>query len=249
MDPQTKADWPPGAGFAVPGPLGIDAPLPMSDRIVLSVRAEGNRIMKDPCAVTFGLPASLHIPIAAVSVAAIEAYVGGVWATKGVRKDGQPNAIVVKPRQPATDPGVKLWEESPGAWSQLHPPYQVWVHVDYDGYLSTYKEFCANNSDIPGIQKGYVLDHVQNRKAIRLRGRSHPYLRLCPVSREVNTQGGVNSGGEGMEKEYRRGEAATRSIQAAPIIYADPMDITKMLNIPPGTQILDGVRVAQALFY
>ena len=32
-------------------------------------------------------------------------------------------------------------------------------------------------------------------------------------------------------------------------VYADPMDITKMLDIPPGTQVLNGVRDMMALFY
>ena len=34
-----------------------------------------------------------------------------------------------------------------------------------------------------------------------------------------------------------------------PIRYADPMDLTKMLNVPPGTKTLDGVRDLQSLFY
>jgi hypothetical protein len=33
------------------------------------------------------------------------------------------------------------------------------------------------------------------------------------------------------------------------IIYAEPMDLTKMLDIVPGTQVLNGVRDTQRLFY
>jgi hypothetical protein len=33
------------------------------------------------------------------------------------------------------------------------------------------------------------------------------------------------------------------------MIYADPMDLTKMLDIAPGTQVLNGVRDTQRLFY
>jgi hypothetical protein len=33
------------------------------------------------------------------------------------------------------------------------------------------------------------------------------------------------------------------------VIYADPMDLTKMLNIAPGTGTLDGVRDTQDLFF
>ena len=43
-------------------------------------------------------------------------------------------------------------------------------------------------------------------------------------------------------------KAAAQAI-ACSIVYADPMDLTKMLNIPPGTGILEGVRITQGLFY
>jgi hypothetical protein len=33
------------------------------------------------------------------------------------------------------------------------------------------------------------------------------------------------------------------------MIYADPMDLTKMLDIPPGTQVLNGVHDTQKMFY
>ena len=36
---------------------------------------------------------------------------------------------------------------------------------------------------------------------------------------------------------------------AFPLRYADPMDITKMLDIAPGAVTLDGVRDVQHLFY
>jgi hypothetical protein len=63
------------------------------------------------------------------------------------------------------------------------------VHVDFDGYRDAYKQF-IDQFGLPAIPPGYFLDHVQNRKAIRQRGYTHPYLRLCPVSRAVNTSGG-----------------------------------------------------------
>ena len=43
-------------------------------------------------------------------------------------------------------------------------------------------------------------------------------------------------------------EAAFANMQSH-VVYADPMDLTKMLDKAPGTQILDGVRVAQQNFY
>jgi hypothetical protein len=81
----------------------------------------------------------------------------------------------------------------------------------------------------------------------------HPYLRLCSVSGAVNTSGGVNTGGEGMEKAYLRSLAPDDELLAQfarrPVVYADPMDITKMLDISPGTQVLNGVRDTLALLY
>jgi len=48
---------------------------------------------------------------------------------------------------------------------------------------------------MPEIPANFVLDHIQNREAIRLREYSHPYLRLCPISSQVNTSGGTNTRG------------------------------------------------------
>ena len=60
-----------------------------------------------------------------------------------------------------------------------------------------------------------------------------------------------------MEREYLerlaslplpQQQAAAQAL-ACPIVYADPMDLTEMLNIPPGTGILEGVPETEALFY
>ena len=107
------------------------------------------------------------------------------------------------------------------------------------------------------IPEGYFLDHIQNREAIRLREYSHPYLRLCPISRQVNTSGGTNTGGEGMEKDFLRSlkeqpdsvrEAFLEKLDYG-VVYADPMDLTKMLDISPGTQVLGVVGTMLKLFY
>ena len=62
---------------------------------------------------------------------------------------------------------------------------------------------------------------------------------------------------EGMAKEFMRSlpnrtEAVQESVRDAvncDIVYADPMDLTKMLNISPGTQVLAGVGESLKLFY
>jgi hypothetical protein len=197
--------------------------------------------MIDPAAQTFGLPNCLRIPIAAASVDAIQQYVGTVRDFLPGR-DGRINAVLVAPHPRTAGPtlGVALWQG------------QVWVHVAFTRYRQAYQRFA-----MPPIPAGYFLDHVQNREAVRLSGSVHPYLRLCPVSRRVNTSGGHDAGGEGMEKAYLRAlpglspgtrAAAARALKSE-IVYADPMDLTKMLDIPPGTGTLPGVAATQRLFY
>ena len=212
--------------------------------------------MTDPSAQTFGLPPCLQIPIAAFSVDSIRQFVGIILQTTTGR-NGRINAVSVEAHERATafkHPGVKLWKHSQAARfeERLHSSRQVWVHVDYTRYRDSYVDF-----GMPPIPPGYLLDHIQNRIAIRMRGFTHPYLRLCPVSRGVNTSGGSNSGGEGMEKEFLNKlstlpqtmrDAAARSMVSR-IVYADPMDLTKMLNIMPGSGTLPGVRDTLSLFY
>jgi hypothetical protein len=209
--------------------------------------------MFDAAAPTFGLPECLRVPIAAASVDAIDKYVGTVVRSLSTR--GASVALLVEPysRDLCIEGCVALWVQPEAALyrDRLHRARQVWVHVDYQGYRRAYKRF-----GMAPIPEGDVLDHIQNRKAIRLREYSHPFLRLCPVSSAVNTSGGVATGGEGMEKEYLQSFNADReqyrvriSLATNQIIYADPMDLTKMLNVAPGTGTLPGVRDTQAHFY
>jgi len=200
--------------------------------------------MIDASAPRFGLPPSLWIPIAAASVEDIGKYVGRILRTVEDPKLGRVQALLVETIGATKEPNVPLWKSplATQAMQQLYPPRQVWVHVDYAGYRQAYVDF-----GMPQPPANCFLDHVQNRRAIRLRNNSHPYLRLCPVDRRVNTSGGHRAGGEGMEREFLSGHRLPPSQNR--IIYADPMDLTKMLNIPPGTQQLAGVRDTQKLFY
>jgi len=116
-------------------------------------------------------------------------------------------------RSVAKDPRVPLWHhgEASAYERRLFPDRQVWVDVDYTKYRWASHEF---GFEIPA---GNVLDHIQNRAAIRLHReicdlarlagseldcRAHAYIRLCPVRSVVNTNAGVNQGGEGLEKEF-----------------------------------------------
>lgn len=148
---------------------------------------------------------------------------------------------------------MALWKHPNASayMDRLHPAKQVWVHVDFDGYRNAYIQFLAQFG-LPAIPPGYYLDHVQNRRAIRARGYTHPYLRLCPVSPAVNTSGGNQHGGEGLEREYLARLKVMPSVPALfqnQIVYADAMDLTKMLDISPGIGALMGVLETQKLFY
>lgn len=202
---------------------------------------------------TFGLQKCLQIPIAAASLEVLESVVGIVEARR-VSRDGRVNAVLIKAHpRPSETCGVGLWESplAPVFRDCLRPPYQVWVHVDYHSYRAAWRIFGMPD---PGAD---FLDHICNRRAIRLRRYAHPYLRLCPVSRLVNTSAGAKTGGEGMEHDFAANITQySEEIQEefwkaneVPIVLADPMDLTKMLNIGPGTGTLSGVRDTQGLFY
>jgi hypothetical protein len=209
--------------------------------------------MKSSPTAHFGLPPCLWVPIAAVSVEAIGGKVGKIERTE-IGSGGRVNAVLVRSFASRGSRTAPLWKQAEAAAFAkiLHPELQVWVHVDYHSYRNAYVAF-----GMPAIPAGYFLDHIQNRRAVRARGLSHPYLRLCPVSRQVNTSGGHRDGGEGMEVAYVKNMASSSKgvreefakCLVEPIQYADPMDLTKMLNVAPGTRTLDGVRDLQALFY
>jgi hypothetical protein len=209
----------------------------------------------DEAAPAFGLPRCLRVPVAAASTAALTQYVGEIAGTIANRK-GQPMALKVRPfrRGLPAEQFAPLWKTKRAevAAQILFPEFQVWVHVDYHGYRSAYARF-----GMPPITAATFLDHIQNRRAMRLRWYSHPYLRLCPVSRGTNTSSGHATGGEGMEVEFLRTVIADpektarlrAEVSAYQVQYADPADLTKMLDVAPGTFVLDGVRDTQYLFY
>lgn len=211
--------------------------------------------MIDEKAPKFGLPKSLLIPIAAKNEESMTLFAGEILKRRTGRAN-RLNAVLIRSNPAEQDktkvPPIWAASNSEECKSRLHPDLQVWVHVDFDDYRKAYVDF-----GMPAIPEGYFLDHVQNREAIRLREYSHPYLRLCPVSRTVNTNAGGNTGGEGMEKEFLRSmkkkspehQTKFREKLKHHIVYADPMDLTKMLNVAPGTQVLNGVRDTMTLFY
>jgi hypothetical protein len=194
------------------------------------------------------------MPVAARDVAAVESYVGE--AAGVLRGRSRPvNAIKVRTRFIPTNPvDAPLWSEANSAnyLDLLFPVYQLWVHVDFHAYRGAWARL-----GMPTLPADYVLDHVANRKATRARGMLHPFIRLCPISKRTNTSSGHRRGGAGMEREYTNWlnslspeERAERTKGfATAIVYADPADLAKILDVAPGTETLDGVRDFQPLFY
>ena len=202
---------------------------------------------------THGLPPDLFVPIAAAELEAVEAYVGSIQMRIIGRKRST-NAAVVVAHQPSRNRQVPLWDqcEADQDYQHLHPSRQLWVHVDYFGYRRAWKRLGFSE-----VTHDVFLDHIRNRVAVRLSGYRHPFLRVCPVSRETNTSSGLDNGAEGMEKEeLRRLRQQPTCIQRrterrldAPVVLADPIDLTKMLDIPTGLTELRGVASMLTKYY
>jgi hypothetical protein len=209
----------------------------------------------DAASPKFGLPRSLWIPIAAASVADVARFAGPIVASVESRGGRRTNALKVRgfPALPDAE-AVPLWTHTDAAHFRraLHPEFQLWVHVDHGDYRGAWLRL-----GMPALAADVFLDHVANRRAVRLRGCLHPYVRLCPVSRAVNTSAGHAAGGEGMEVEAMRHVSrlpraerdAAFARMSHRVVYADPMDLTKMLDVAPGTATLPGVRDTQRWFY
>ena len=234
---------------------------------------DNDMIRTDPNAPKHGLPPCLHVPIAASSIQAIKDYVGTVEKEvfyKGKGKDepgdndlkeGEVVALLIRAYVSGKPNGTALiWQHAEGETyaRRLFPIFQIWVHVAYRQYRQAYKDLekslgsnsGAALSNMP-LSNSQFLDHVQNRKAImESRNFSHCYVRLCPVSPGTNSSGGHSSGAEGMEKDYLKSLAHAATVGGShQIIYADPVDLTKMMDLAPGTVVLAGVAKNHYLFY
>lgn len=202
---------------------------------------------------TFGLQQDLFVPIAARNVEEIEAYVGKVNRLVYGRKRPV-NAVLVEAVRPEQNDNVPLWREPEATtyYQRLHPPLQLWVHVDYRGYRAAWKRLGLSH-----LGHDVVLDHIQNRAAVRLAGHNHQFIRLCPISSATNTNAGLNNGAEGIEKaglrilkhQHKNTRRRVEKQLTAPIILADPADLTKMLDIPPGLTELQGVASMLMKYY
>jgi hypothetical protein len=192
-------------------------------------------MLLDPLGVTFGLHASLIIPIGAKSISSIEKYVGTIEATYD-----QGKTLVVSFNPLCTPNSLPVWQHDRS--SLLIHQKQVWVDVDLKNYRKAYLKAFENNP----YGKTYVIDHIMNRKLARALG--YRYVRLLHVERNVNSSSG--RGGETFAMENLSiGVQINPEISASEIVYADPMDLLKMLNVKVGGFGLDAVRDNHHLFY
>jgi hypothetical protein len=116
--------------------------------------------MEDAASPKHGLPACLRVPIAARGIEALQQHVGNIAvATPAYR--GTVKAVCVKPCDyPVTKTsGLGIWiHDSAGHFEiQLHPPFQVWVHVDYSAYRKAFTRFGLECHDFQRLSPVVVL--------------------------------------------------------------------------------------------
>ncbi len=91
-----------------------------------------------------------------------------------------------------------------------------------------------------------VIDHVMNTHLASQMG--YRYVRLLHVSRRTNSSAGRR--GETVAMEFLPVSTAVNpDLNACEIVYTDPMDLLKMLDIQEGGFGLDIVRDNHHLFY
>jgi hypothetical protein len=183
-----------------------------------------------------GMPPDVHIPIGARDINSIIKYIGHPIKISSIPIE---KAFILTPHHiPLKNSKLPLWKENES--HILHSPKQIWVHVDYRGYRSSYIKAC------PEINvNGYFLDHILNRRVARLKG--FYYLRIIPVLPSVNTSSGGVTEKYGFEYHSSDYMKKKNSENKASIEYADLADIVKMLNLKTGGQFQDIVNDCQYL--
>lgn len=188
-------------------------------------------------AVRFGMPADLHIPIAARNKEAIHKYIGPF--SEIFTKSNK--ALLVKIEDaPCINNKLAIWKVKGS--EIFHCTLQVWVHVDYADYRKAYhKAFPEQDLTI------LVIDHIMNRRVARLKG--FEYLRVIPISRAANSSSGNMT--EKYAYEYHStAEMKQSNSRVQPFIqYGDIADIVKMLNIRTGGSFQEGVNEALKYLY
>jgi hypothetical protein len=202
----------------------------------MTERYEVDDLARELALTKFGLPLSLHVPIAARDATAIERFVGQI--ERVLLGSPEKGALLVRAyERSAYDPQLAIWQQ-PGA-AVLRQESQVWVHVDERQYRKAYvTAFPAD--DITQL----VLDHVMNRRVARLK--SFSYLRIVPITRSANSSSGGLCEKWAVTYHSAPGMVVINKSRRPHIQYADLADIVKMLNVKTGGSLQDAVNDAQA---
>ncbi len=183
----------------------------------------------------YGMPPDVHIPIAARDKYSIAKYIGSINSIDSVPSD---KAFLVIPHYiPELNVKLPLWKIKES--TIFHYSKQIWVHVNYACYRKAYIQACPEEN-----VKGFVLDHILNRRMARLKG--FDYLRIIPVSPNTNTSSGVVTEKYGFEYHSTENMKNVNLQNKALIQYADLADIVKMLNLKTGGLLQDIVNEAQS---
>jgi hypothetical protein len=186
----------------------------------------------DTHADTSGLSPSLIIPIAAKNLEALKTYVGDIVTAN---KENSAFLVHFNPLEESKE--LAVWEHERA--HLINSKTQIWVHVDFKSYRNFYNKE-MNHVDT----KDYVIDHIMNRRLARELG--FEFIRLIHVSRGTNS-----SSGRGPENEaikYQNSGYAPKETKSL-IMYADPSDLVKMLDLQTGSFPLDVVKNAMKMFY
>jgi len=182
------------------------------------------------------VPECLHVPIAAVDVAAIRNYIGEIQQELG--RGSPPRALVVRMKDPPPiDLRFPVWELE--ASKIFHQPIQLWVHVDYTRYRQAYRRVFPSH-DIGDK----ILSHAMNRRVAALKG--FQYTRLTPTSRGANSSSAFSEGWA-VDLHSTAPQMAANRRRGAFIQYADLTDLMLLLDMKLGGGVMDAVNMAQKL--
>lgn len=179
-------------------------------------------------------PPCLRIPVAASDLNSLIRFVGQIEAELSRR--GSFKALLIRDPEPDSRPvgpcnlHLPVWdiEES----KVFHANPQVWVHVDYTSYRAAYKR-AYPQLDV----SRYVIDHIENRRRARILG--WQYLRLCHVTRTVNSSSGKAS--EQMGRDFALTVTSREAMGWGNVRYADVTDLAKLLGFRLGGVPMEGL--------
>jgi len=184
----------------------------------------------------FGIPACLHVPIAATDEDAIRKYVGDVVQVLSTGTRNKALLVQVE-NPPLIDKRYPIFdlEES----SILHAARQVWVHVAYSQYRQAYRRAFPGD-DIE--QK--ILSHAMNRRMAAILG--FLYVRITPTSRSANSSSGFSEKW-GVALYNKPAELASHRKRGLSVRYADLTCLMLLLDMKLGGGIMDTVNEGQRL--